>query len=166
MRGLPVDHDIQGAIISPLEQGVEKGTASILLHLHSEFDGWSHTVEVVQESFYCALLHNTAGVIYMHISSRTGANLRASSSNNSMYRFATTADTGEPIACHHIHKVLRVPHIQVCLYLVKYHSSHSTIQATGGTALYVYEAVVTSTVSMAAAEYGAPRSILHEKTRN
>ena len=125
MRGLPVDRDIQGAIISPLEQGVEKGKASILLHLHSEFDGWSHTVEVVQESFYCALLHDTAGVVYMHTYffqnwGFAGANLSASSSNNSMYRFATTADTGEPIACHHIHKVLRVPHMQVCLYLVMY----------------------------------------------
>ena len=33
--GVPVDGDIQAAILSPLEQVVEKGKASILLHLHS-----------------------------------------------------------------------------------------------------------------------------------
>ena len=38
--GLPVDGDIQAAILSPLEQSVEKGQASILLHLNSEPDGW------------------------------------------------------------------------------------------------------------------------------
>ena len=51
MCGLPVDRDIQAAIISPL--GVKKGKASIVFHFHSELDGWYHTVEVTQESFHC-----------------------------------------------------------------------------------------------------------------
>ena len=45
--GLPVDGDIQAAILSPLYQGGEKGQASILLHLHREPDGWSYTGDVV-----------------------------------------------------------------------------------------------------------------------
>ena len=44
----PVDGGIQAAIIPPLEQGVEKGEASVLLYLHSVADGWSHTVQVGQ----------------------------------------------------------------------------------------------------------------------
>ena len=63
--GLPVDSDIQVAIIFPLEQGVKKGEAPFLLHFHSELDGWPHTVEVAQESFHCALLHDAAGVIHV-----------------------------------------------------------------------------------------------------
>ena len=66
---LSVDGDIQAAIVSPLEQSVKKGEASILLHFCSELDGWSHTVEVAQESFHCALLHDTAGVIHILMSS-------------------------------------------------------------------------------------------------
>ena len=64
--GLPVYRDIQAAIFSLLEQGVKKGEASILLHFYSEHDGWSHTVEVAQESFHCALLNNAAGVSSTH----------------------------------------------------------------------------------------------------
>ena len=37
----------------------------ILLHLHSEPDGRSYTVEVVQEPYHCALLHNAPGVIHV-----------------------------------------------------------------------------------------------------
>ena len=65
VHGLPVDSDFQVAIIFPLEQGVEKGEAPFLLHFHSELDGWPHTVEVAQESFHCALLHDAAGVIHV-----------------------------------------------------------------------------------------------------
>ena len=92
VRGLPVDSDIQVAIIFPLEHGVEKGEAPFLLHFHSELDGWPHTVEVAQESFHCALLHDAAGVSSTYLfQSRglVGADLSASSSKNSMYRFAT-----------------------------------------------------------------------------
>ena len=44
---------------------------------------------------------------HQHISSRgfAGADLSASSSKNSMYRFATTADTGEPIAATSVAEV-------------------------------------------------------------
>ena len=63
--GFPVDGDVQAAIIPPLEQGVKKGESSVLLHLHSEPDGWSHAVQVGQELFHCALLHNAAGVVYI-----------------------------------------------------------------------------------------------------
>ena len=44
---LPVDGDIQAVVLSFLEQGVKEGQSSILLHLHSEPDGRSYTVEVV-----------------------------------------------------------------------------------------------------------------------
>ena len=63
--GFPVDGDVQATIIPPLEQGVKKGEPSVLLHLHSEPDGWSHAVQVGQELFHCALLHNAAGVVYI-----------------------------------------------------------------------------------------------------
>ena len=62
--GFPVDGDVQATIIPPLEQDVKKGEPSVLLHLHSEPDGWSHAVQVGQELFHCALLHNAAGVSY------------------------------------------------------------------------------------------------------
>ena len=65
--GLPVDGDIQAAIISPLEQGAKKGEASILFHIPSELDECYHTVEVAQESFHCALLHDTAGVVHISL---------------------------------------------------------------------------------------------------
>ena len=65
VRGLPVDSDIQVATIFPLEQGIEKGEAPFLLHFHSELDGWPHTVEVAQESFHCAFLHDSAGIIHI-----------------------------------------------------------------------------------------------------
>ena len=98
--GFPVDGDVQATIILPLEQGVKKGEPSVLLHLHSEPDGWSHAVQVGQELFHCALLHNAAGVVYIPLPEEgfVGAVLSASSSKNSMYRSATTAETGEPIA--------------------------------------------------------------------
>ena len=49
VRGLPVDSDIQVAVIFPLEQGIEKGEAPFFLHFHSELDThWPHTVEVAQ----------------------------------------------------------------------------------------------------------------------
>ena len=85
--GFPVDGDVQATIIPPLEQGVEKGEPSVLLHLHSEPDGWSHAVQVGQELFHCALLHNAAGVVYIPLPRRgfVGAVLSASSSKNSMY---------------------------------------------------------------------------------
>ena len=79
--GLPVYHDIQAAISSLLEQGVKKGEASILLHFYSEHDGWSHTVEVAQESFHCALLNNAAGV----------------SSTHSMCCFGSKYDSSSPV---------------------------------------------------------------------
>ena len=65
MRGLLVDGDIQATIVSPLEQGVKKGEASVSLDFHGEPDGGSHTVEVGQESFHRALLHDTAGVVHV-----------------------------------------------------------------------------------------------------
>ena len=55
VRGLPVDSDIQVAVIFPLEQDVEKGEAPFLLHFHSELDEWPHTVEVAQESFHIVI---------------------------------------------------------------------------------------------------------------
>ena len=63
--GLPVNDDIQATIVSPLEQGVKKGEASVSLYFHGEPDGGSHTVEVAQESFHRALLHDTAGVVHV-----------------------------------------------------------------------------------------------------
>ena len=100
MWGLPVDGDIQATIVSPLEQGVKKGEASVSLYFHSESDGGSHTVEVTQESFHCALLHDTAGVVHVPLPEPGFGRCRPEfqSSKNSMYRFATTAETGEPIA--------------------------------------------------------------------
>ena len=68
VRRFPVDGDVQAAIIPPLEQGVKKGESSVLLHLHSEPDGRSHIVQVDQELFHCALLHDAAGVVYVTLS--------------------------------------------------------------------------------------------------
>ena len=61
----PVDGDVQAAITLPLKQGVKKGEPSVLLHFHSEPDGWSHTVQVGQELFQCAILHDAAGVVHV-----------------------------------------------------------------------------------------------------
>ena len=98
VRGLPVESDIQASIVSPLEQGVKKGEASVSLYFHGEPNGGSHTVEVAQESFHCAFLHDTAGAVLFQSRGLEGADLSASSLKKSMYRFTTTAETGEPIA--------------------------------------------------------------------
>ena len=65
VRRFPVDGDVQAAIVPPLEQGVKKGESSVLLHLHSEPDGRSRIVQVGQELFHCAPLHDAAGVVYV-----------------------------------------------------------------------------------------------------
>ena len=96
--GLPVDSDIQATIVSPLEQGVKKGEASFSLYFHGEPDGGSHTVEVAQESFHCALLHDAAGVVHVPLPEPGFGRCRLECQFLSMYRFATTAETGEPIA--------------------------------------------------------------------
>ena len=89
----PVDGDVQAAIILPLEQDVKKRDSSVFLHLYSEPDEQSHTVQVGQEFFHCALLHDAAGVISLFFQSQVfvGAVL-------SVYKSVTTAETGDPIA--------------------------------------------------------------------
>ena len=98
--GLPVGSHIQAAILSPLKQGVEKGQASILLHLHSEHDGQSYTVEVVWSPSTVPLftIQQVPSTYLFQSQGFDGTILSVSSSKNSMYRFATTAETGEPIA--------------------------------------------------------------------
>ena len=62
---LPVDSDVQATTIFTSEQGIGEGEGFILLQLHGKLDGWSHTVEMVQESFCCALIHD-AGCACLH----------------------------------------------------------------------------------------------------
>ena len=64
--GLPVDSDVQATILPLAEEGVQEWEHSNLLYLDSELDGGSHTVEVIQETFCCALLHN-ANIIKLPI---------------------------------------------------------------------------------------------------
>ena len=63
--GLPVDSDVQANILPPLEKDVQEWEHSILLYLNSEWDGGSHTVEVIQKSYCRVLLHNATDVFNM-----------------------------------------------------------------------------------------------------
>ena len=73
----------------------------IFLQLHGEFDGGAYLVEMAEQGLHSIPLH-----FMQHVSSTyhfqnlglEGTNSRASSSKNSMYRLATTAETGEPMA--------------------------------------------------------------------
>ena len=47
MGGLPVDSDVQAAILLLSEKGVQEWEHSIFLYLESELNGGSHTVEVI-----------------------------------------------------------------------------------------------------------------------
>ena len=63
MGRLPVDSDVQAAILHLLKKGVQKWEHSIFLYLQSELNGGSHPVEVIQESFCLALPQNASGVV-------------------------------------------------------------------------------------------------------
>ena len=65
MSWLPVDCDVQAAILLPLYAGVQEGVYPTLLLFHSELDRGADTIEVVQECIHRPSLHNTAGVVYI-----------------------------------------------------------------------------------------------------
>ena len=88
----PVDGDVLTAIIPPLEHDVKKRESSVFRHPYSEPDGQSHTVQVGQEFFHCALLHDAAGVINLIFQSQLFV-----AAVLSMYRSVTIAETGDPV---------------------------------------------------------------------
>ncbi len=55
---------------------------------------------MVQQMFFTSFLNYAKGVstYLFHNTGLTGAEFKASSSKNSMYKLATTAETGEPMA--------------------------------------------------------------------
>ena len=55
MHGLPLDRDIQAAILSPPKWRVKEWECPIFFLLHSELDGWPDPVEMVEElpAFIC-----------------------------------------------------------------------------------------------------------------
>ena len=95
--GLPVDSDIQATIVSPLEQGVKKREASVSLYFHAEprtLLRWLRSPSTVP--FFT--IQQVSSTYLFKSWGLEGADSSASSSKNSMYRFVTTAETGEPIA--------------------------------------------------------------------
>ena len=97
--GLRVDSNIQVAILSPLKQGVEGRPPSFSTSIVNLMDGLtllrgSRSPSTVP--FFT--IQQVSSTCLFQSRGFAGADLSASSSKNSMYRLATIAEMGEPIA--------------------------------------------------------------------